>query len=256
MIFKVLGCSGGIGGDLRTTSFLVDDDILVDAGTGVGDLAIEQMAKIDHIFVTHSHLDHVLSIPLLADTVISLRKTPITVHATRETWQILKEHMFNWKIWPDFTVIPNEQNPLLVYSEVTIGQTVNLNGRMFTPLPANHVVPAVGYQIDSGKGSLVFTGDTTNCDALWETVNRIDNLQYLIIETAFGDKEISLARLSKHLSPLLLSVELDKLKHAEAQILITHLKPGETEAIMREVVARDLSRFKTKALHNGQVIQF
>lgn len=256
MILRVLGCSGGIGGKLRTTSFLVDDDILVDAGTGVADLAIEDLARIDHIFITHSHLDHVLSIPLLADTVIGQRKTPVTVHATRETWQILHEHIFNWKIWPDFTVIPSEQNPILRYSEVRLGQPVDLHGRVFTPIPANHTVPAVGYHINSGTSSLVFTGDTTSCDALWETINQIDNLRYLIIETAFGDQEISLARASKHLSPLLLSAELDKLKQAGVQILITHFKPGEDKAIMHEVTARDLSGFDAHALKVGQVIEF
>ncbi len=256
MILRVLGCSGGIGGKLRTTSFLVDDDILVDAGTGVADLAIEELAKIDHIFVTHSHLDHVLSIPLLADTVISLRQTPVTVHATRETWQILQEHMLNWKIWPDFTVIPSAQNPILRYSEVKLGQPVDVRGRIFTPIPANHTVPAVGYHINSGAGSLVFTGDTTSCDALWEAVNQIEHLRYLIIETAFGDEEISLARTSKHLSPLLLSAELDKLQQAGVQILITHFKPGEDKTIMREVSARDLSGFDAQALKIGQVIEF
>lgn len=256
MQIRILGCSGGIGGKLRTTSFLVDDDILVDAGTGVGDLSIEAMANIDHIFITHSHLDHILSIPLLADTVIGLRKTPVTVHATRETWQILQEHLFNWKIWPDFTVIPNESNPILRYSEVALGQAVDLDGRVFTPVPALHTVPAVGYHISSGTGSLVFTGDTTNCDALWQVVNQIEDLRYLIIETAFGDEEISLARLSRHLSPLLLSVELDKLKRPGVQILITHFKPGEAESIMREIGGRDRSGFDMKALSIGQMIEF
>ena len=256
MIFKVLGCSGGIGGALRTTSFLIDHDVLLDAGTGVGDLSIEEMAKIDHIFITHSHLDHVLSIPLLADSVISLRKTPITVHATMETWQILKSHIFNWKIWPDFTAIPDAQNPIITYNETHLGQPVNLNGRIFTPVPANHTVPAVGYHIDSGHGSLVFTGDTSNCKELWQVVNQIENLRYLIIETAFGDKEISLARMSKHLSPLLLSVELDQLTRSDVDVLITHLKPGETDAIMKEVAARDALGLQAHPLCHGQVIRF
>ena len=41
MKFRVLGCSGGIGARARTTSFLVDDDVLLDAGTGVEDLSID-----------------------------------------------------------------------------------------------------------------------------------------------------------------------------------------------------------------------
>lgn len=251
MRIKVLGCSGGIGGDLRTTSFLVDHDILIDAGTGVGDLEVVELAAIDHIFVTHSHLDHIQSIPLLADTVLGLREKPVTIHATRETTQILKDHIFNWKVWPDFAVIPSGNNPLMVYHEVELGVTVELNGRKFTPIPANHVVPAVGYHLDSGENSLVFTGDTTTCDALWEAVNKIDNLRHLIIETAFSNADLELARLSKHLCPSLLLAELAKLQRP-VQLYITHLKPGEGARIMREI-QREAAKYLPSALRNQQV---
>jgi Cft2 family RNA processing exonuclease len=138
MRIKVLGCSGGIGGSLRTTAFHVDEDILIDAGTGVGDLSLEQLAKIDHIFVSHSHLDHVTSIPFLVDTVCWMRGSPIVVYGTKETLDILRAHLFNWKIWPDFTQIPNEESPFMVYREVRIGETVVLGGRRITAVPANH----------------------------------------------------------------------------------------------------------------------
>lgn len=251
MQVKILGCSGGIGGSLRTTSMLVDRDILIDAGTGASDLPIEDMIAIDHIFITHSHLDHIASLPLLVDTVIGLREKHVTVHATCETWQILKDHIFNWKIWPDFSVIPDESNPFIVYSEVKIGETVELGGRRITPLPANHVVPTVGYHLDSGENSLVFTSDTTSCDALWQAVNQIGNLKYVIVETSFSNAEISLAQRSKHLCPSLLIDELHKFNKM-AQIYITHLKPGEGEAIMREVES-DAAQFKPIALQHSQV---
>jgi len=104
MKLRILGCSGGIGGQLRTTSMLLDNDILIDAGTGVGNLSLKQLTRINHVFVTHSHLDHVSHIPFLVDTVGWMRNKPITVHATLE---ILKQHIFNWKIWPDFAQIPS-----------------------------------------------------------------------------------------------------------------------------------------------------
>ncbi|HEY6513073.1 MAG TPA: 3',5'-cyclic-nucleotide phosphodiesterase, partial [Burkholderiaceae bacterium] len=177
MRLRVLGCSGGIGGrHLRTTSFLVDGDILLDAGTGVGDLSLAELSLVDHIFVTHSHLDHVTSIAFIADTVGGMRAQPITVHATRETIAILKNHIFNWEIWPDFTQIPTPQAPFMRYEEIEVGRSVSLAGRSFTPLPAIHTVPAVGFLLDSGRGSLVFTGDTGPNDALWVIVNRLDNL--------------------------------------------------------------------------------
>lgn len=246
MNIKVLGNSGGIGGSLRTTSLLVDDDILIDAGTGAADLTIDEMLRIDHIFLTHSHLDHIACVPLLSDTVIGLRQKHITVHATRETWQILKDHILNWKIWPDYSVIPSEEAPILRHSEIRVGETVEIGGRRFTPLPVNHSVPAVGYQVDSGAASLVFSGDTTSCDALWEAVNRIDNLKYLIIETSFGDAEIELAKLSMHLCPSLLRAELDKLRRSP-EIYITHLKPGEGEAIMHQI-EQEAARHHPRAL--------
>lgn len=254
MKLRILGCSGGIGGELRTTSMLLDDDILIDAGTGVGDLPLDALARIDHVFVTHSHLDHVACIPFLVDTVGYMRNRPITVHAIDPTLEILREHLFNWKLWPDFTRIPNPENPFMRYSAVALGQTVRLGKRKITPLPAKHVVPAVGYRIDSGAASLVFSGDTTTNDALWDEVNRIDNLRYLIIETAFCNREKGLAIDSMHLCPSMLAEELAKLRRP-AEIYITHLKPSEIELTMSEV-ERDAGAHHPRMLRNGDIFEF
>ena len=234
MKLRILGCSGGIGGNFRTTSMLLDNDILIDAGTGVGDLSIAELCMIDHVFVTHSHLDHIACIPLMVDSVGFMRDRPLTIYAIEATLEILRQHLFNWKIWPDFSQIPDARQPLMRYQAIQIGNPVELGGRKITALPANHVVPAVGFQIDSGQASLVFSGDTTTNDALWEVVNRIANLRYLIIETAFSNAEKELALLSKHLCPSLLAEELLKLK-LDPEIYITHLKPGEVELTMQEI---------------------
>jgi len=254
MRLRILGCSGGIGGDLRTTSMLLDHDVLVDAGSGVGDLSIDDLARIDHVFVTHSHLDHVTSIPFLVDTVGWMRNKPITVHAIEPTLEILRQHLFNWKLWPDFTQIPDAHKPFLRYQAVALGKTVDLGGRKLTPLPANHVVPAIGYRIDSGRASLVFTGDTTTNDPLWREVNKIDNLRYLIIETAFCNREKDLAIASKHLCPTMLAEELAKLKR-QAEVYITHLKPGEVEVTMQEI-GECAGGWKPRMLENNQVFEF
>jgi ribonuclease BN (tRNA processing enzyme) len=252
---RVLGCSGGIGGHQnRTTSFLVDQDILVDAGTGVGDLSLSELSLIDHIFITHSHLDHVNSIAFFVDSVGALRPKPVTVYASAATIEILKKHIFNWDIWPDFTTIPTAEQPFMRYQEIELGKTIMLNGRKITPLPAIHTVPAVGYQLDSGKGSLVFTGDTGPNDALWEVVNTIENLRFLIIETAFSNKERSLAELSKHLCPSMLAEELAKFER-QAEIYITHLKPSEIELTMQEIEELQ-GRLQPRMLQNNQVFEF
>lgn len=234
MRLSVLGCSGGIGGNLHTTSFLVDHDILIDAGTGLGELSLADLSRIDHVFITHAHMDHICNLPLLLDSVCNMRTSPVNVYATRQTLDALKRHVFNWEIWPDFSEIPAAEGTVMRYCEISLGETTTLAGRKITPLPAVHTVPAVGYHLDSGDGSLVFSGDTYVNDALWTEVSRIENLRYLIIETAFSNGELELARLSKHLCPSLLASELAKY-HGDASVYITHLKPDEVALIMREI---------------------
>jgi ribonuclease BN (tRNA processing enzyme) len=157
-------------------------------------------------------------------------------------------------MWPDFSQIPTPEAPYLKYEEIRVGEPVRLGGRTITPLPANHVVPAVGFRLDSGDASLVFTGDTTTNDALWEEVNRIENLRYLIIETAFSNAERQLAIDSKHLCPALLADELAKLKR-QARVFITHLKPGEGALTMKEV-EQVAGAYSPRMLFNGQIFKF
>jgi cAMP phosphodiesterase len=179
-----------------------------------------------------------------------MRRHPIVVHGIKEVLDILRAHLFNWKIWPDFTQIPNGDNPFMVYSEIRTGQAVEIRGRRFTPIPANHTVPAVGYCVDNGRNALVFSGDTSANDALWKVVNRTPNLRYLIIETAFPNKERDVAVASKHLCPRMLAEELDKMR-VSPEVFITHLKPGEGALTMKEV-AEAAGRWRPRMLENNQ----
>lgn len=254
MKLRILGCSGGIGGGSLTTAMLLDNDILIDAGTGVGSLSLDELVCIDHIFVTHAHLDHVAMIPFLVDTVGCMRDKAITVHAIQPTIDVLTQHLFNCSIWPDFSKIPNGCSPYMKYSVLSVGETVDINGRKITPLPANHTVPATGFQLDSGQASLVFTGDTTTIDSLWVAVNKIQNLRYLIVESAFSNQKKDIAIRSRHLCPSLLAEELEKLTH-EVEIYITHLKQGEADLTMREIQAC-AGKFNPRRLTNSQVFEF
>jgi ribonuclease BN (tRNA processing enzyme) len=254
MRLVVLGCSGGFGAGLRTTALLVDHDVLVDAGTGVGELSVEDMARIDHVFLTHSHLDHSCSIPFLADTVGSLRAKPLVVHAPEETIAALRRHLFNGELWPDFTRLPSPDAPYLRLAAIAPGQAITLDGRRFTALPGAHAVPAVGYWLDSGAASLVYTGDTGPNPALWDAVNAIGNLEHVIVETAFCDREYRLALLARHLCPRLLARELAQLARP-AQIHITHLKPADSDLTMREI-ALAAGLYHPQMLRHGQIIDF
>ncbi len=255
MKVRVLGCSGGIGGrHLRTTSMLVDHDILIDAGTGVADLSLAELAMIDHVFITHSHLDHIAALPLMIDSIADMRDKPVTVYASDATLEIIQNHIFNWAIWPDFSEISIREQAVMQYKAIRLGQKIRFGDRTITALPAEHTVPAVGYQLDSGAGSLVFTGDTTANDAFWPVINKIVNLRYLIIETAFSNQEKRLAIMSKHLCPSMLGDELAKLGR-DATIYISHLKPGQIELIMGEI-EECAGDFKPRMLQNNQVFEF
>ena len=235
MKIRVLGCSGAIAKDCRTTSFLIDQDVLIDAGTGVGDLTLEEMQQIDHVFLTHSHLDHVAALPLMVDAIAAKRSTPIQVHALQQTIDALKTHIFNNTIWPDFSKIPSLEAPFITFHSLEPTQTLEVKGKFIEVLPAVHTVPAVGYAVTAGKGCWVFTGDTEVNPAFWSRINKLD-VAMLVIETAFSNKERDLARRSLHLSPVALASELDCIeKSKNYPIYITHTKPAETELIMAEI---------------------
>ena len=234
MKIRVLGCSGGIAKGVATTSFLIDDDILIDAGTGVGDLSISEMRRIRHIFITHSHLDHISSIALLADTLFDdLIGQPITVHAERSTIKVLKEHIFNWVIWPDFTVLPNKSRAVLKLKAMTKKKSLEIEGRRIEMIEVNHSVPGVAYRVESQGRSFAFSGDTTTNDGLWAALNKHDNLDLLFVESAFANKDAEIARLAFHYCPQTLAEDLPKLKH-RPKVCISHLKPGEEKRIMKE----------------------
>lgn len=261
MKIRVLGCAGAMAAGHKTTSFLLDDDVLIDAGSGVGDLPLDEMVRVDHILVTHSHLDHVLSIGLLADAVQRRRaqagRPPVQVHALPETLDALRQHIFNGVIWPDFTRLPSPDKPALTLHPLAVGQRLDLGaGRVVEVLSAAHTVPAVGYAVlGSGehRGAWAFTGDTGPNPALWQRLAQLP-LAHLVIECAFGDDECRLAGLSQHLCPTTLGQELGKLGGA-AQVHITHIKPGEREAVMAAVLALDTPH-RISALEHGQVFEF
>ncbi|MCH7343619.1 3',5'-cyclic-nucleotide phosphodiesterase [Pelomonas sp. CA6] len=239
MMIRVLGCSGAIAAGYRTTSFLLDDDILIDAGSGVGDLDLDALARIDHILVSHSHLDHVMSIALLADAVLRRRlqagRPPIQVYALAPTVLALRTHVFNGVIWPDFTRLPSPEQPALRFQVIDTGQQLDLGGRRIEVLSARHTVPAVGFAVDTGPaGWWVYTGDTGPNPELWARLSEL-KVADLVIETAFGDDEQELAQVSRHLCPSLLTEELTQLSQP-TRLHITHVKPGEEAAVMAELV--------------------
>jgi ribonuclease BN (tRNA processing enzyme) len=257
MQIRVLGCSGAIAAGCRTSAFLLDDDVLIDAGTGVGDLALEALARIDHVLLSHSHLDHVLSLGLMADSVMRRRagRAPIQVHALAATIDALRTHLFNGVIWPDFSRLPTAEAPVLAFKPFEVGDVLALGERRIEVLPASHTVPAVGFAVlgapAAARGAWVYTGDTGPNPALWARLNQM-RVASLVVETAFSDDDQALARISRHLCPTCLGEELGHLAQ-RTDVFITHIKPGETEAVMGQI-GRLASSQRISALRAGQVI--
>ena len=235
MQVRVLGCSGAIAQGCRTTSFLLNQHILIDAGTGVGDLPVEEMLRIDHVLLSHSHLDHIAALPLMLDAVGGQRNAPVTVHALPATIAALQQHIFNDVVWPDFSVLPSPQAPFLRYAPIDVGQRLLLAGCTIEVLPAAHTVPAVGFAVQGDQGWWVYSGDTGPNPAFWQRINQLP-VAMLVIETAFSNHESALAQRSQHLAPHTLAQELAQLNPGRpCPIYITHTKPSETQLIVEQV---------------------
>jgi len=235
MNLQVLGCAGGIGGRERlTTCLLLDDDILLDAGTGLATLEMDQLVKIEHVFLSHSHLDHIAGLALLADAILGKRIGPVTVHATAKVIATLKSHFFNWLIWPDFTMIPTADNPILRWDNLEHGVTYDVGGRLITANPVNHTVDATSYLVREQGAGFLFTGDMSTTPALWEKMKSDTNLTKVIVDCSFTNADLELAAVSGHYCPQSLLDDIQAMP-GSTEFLIYHLKPGQEDIIMQEL---------------------
>jgi len=228
---EILGCSGGVGHGLKTTTFLIDDALLLDAGTGIELLKMDQMLAIRDVVITHAHIDHIIGLPLMLATIYDKHQHPINVYALPEVIAALEQHIFNWTIWPDYTKLP-ETAPILHCHIINIGEKFKLQDKEFEVLPAVHPTPTAGYLVRNKESSFAFTGDNGINDPLWPILND-RKPDMLIIDVSFTDEIDELARLSGHLTPSHLADQLAKYDHP-SQIMITHLKPGFEETIMQQ----------------------
>jgi 3',5'-cyclic-nucleotide phosphodiesterase len=252
---RLLGCSGGIGGTgRRTTCYGLDDTVLIDAGTGAGELSLEHMARIDHIVLTHAHLDHIACLPLLLDSVAASRETPLQIWALPAVIDILRAHVFNDQIWPDFTKIPNEIHPFVELNTLPVGVPLEIAGLRFTPLPGRHGIPACGYRVQKGQVALAFSGDTVDCPAFWEAIAGDHALAAVIIECSYPIQMAEMAALSMHLDVSTVARRLAALPDNVASIVV-HRKPGMEEEIAQQLKSALPGRDLRLPVH-GDVYRF
>ncbi|MDR0275087.1 MAG: 3',5'-cyclic-nucleotide phosphodiesterase [Burkholderiaceae bacterium] len=261
MKVRVLGCAANIAQGCKTTSFLVDHDVLIDAGTGVGDLTREEMLRIDDVFITHAHMDHIACLPLMVGAVVTARAgRPLRIHALPQTLQALHAHIFNGIIWPDFSRLPSPGAPAITLHPIGIGEPVLTRSHTVEPLPAHHGVPACGFAVRASAPDApwwVFSGDTEHCPAFWQRINAM-NVGALAIETTFPNRERALAQLTRHYCSETLATGLNQIAPGRHYpIHITHAKPSESKTILREIA--QLAPSTTHPIHMlraGQVFEW
>jgi len=247
MQVRVLGSAGAEFPGFHPPAFLIDGSLLLDAGTIGAVLSEEEQWGVRTICVSHCHLDHVRGIPLLADNII-IKGMAHSVHVvgTKDILSAIRQHLMNNIIWPDFSIIPSTNNPVISYREIEQGIPFLTDGFTITAIPVSHSVPAVGYLVRKGDAALLYTGDTGPTEEIWR---QAPNLSALIVEVSFPNQMHDMALLTGHLTPMLLGRELQKLSALPPLILVTHPKPQYYQQIFCEL--RDLQIPHLELLQDG-----
>ena len=252
MILRVLGSAGAEFPGFKAPGFLVDDTLLLDAGTIGAVLTDEEQWAIRHIFITHSHLDHIRGIPFFADNIVMTnRRHNVKVLAARDILETLKTHILNNVVWPDFSRIPSPEAPIISYQEIEDGEVFQVDGYSVTACSVTHSVPAQGYIVRKGNQALLYTGDTGPTEAIWRHAL---NLSAIIVEVSFPNEMEQMALLTGHLTAKLLSKELEKIMILPPRILITHPKPQFYQTIKDELAALGMPQLEL--LHDGSRYEF
>jgi cAMP phosphodiesterase len=247
---RVLGCSGGELPGHRTTCFLLDGKLAIDAGALTASLPLEELLRVDDILLTHSHFDHVKDIPLLADLLVGRRKTPVRVHASRACARTLKLSVFNGELWPDFTRIPDRRRPVLELCPFGVRQPFRVGRYTVQAVPVSHPVESMGFVVSDARSAFAISGDTGPTGRFWRAVNASRRLKALLVELSYPTARQWLADMSGHLTPGTLSGELAKLERTDLPVLLYHLKPAYQAELRAELAALRLPH--VRVLRRGE----
>jgi len=251
MRIKVLGCYGGQLLGFHLTSFLVNDSILLDAGSPTEALDLEEQFAIRHVFVSHTHLDHIQDIAFLADNRSlkclggSSGNRQIVVHSLPENIDVMRKDFLNNRVWPDFSRIPSASDPILAFEPIEAGQTVQVDGVKITAIAVNHPVPCTGFVLDQGDTQFVYSADTGKTDRIWEVANALPNLKGMIVDCSFPNAYEKLATISGHLTPNGLAGELTKFERlGKVPVYLYHMKPETLNVLTSEVESLFLPKLR------------
>ena len=232
---RALGPYGGSAPGYRMTTFLLDGETALDAGSLTDALPLSAQRRIHRVVLTHAHFDHVASLPFLLENLYG-REKPLEVAAPPPVLASLRRHLFNGETWPDFTRLPSRAKPTLVYRAVAAGKPFRAGAMTLVPLPVDHLVPAFGYFVSKPGRAVLFSGDTMPTEKIWERARRSADLKAIFLEVSFSDAQAAVARASCHLTPRLLPGEIEKAP-PRVPVYLYHMKPPSLARIRREVAA-------------------
>jgi cAMP phosphodiesterase len=255
MKVKILGCSGSETIGHLPPGFLVNDVMMLDAGTITAALSIEAQSRITDILISHTHLDHIKSVLFFADNIIGRTKKPVNIRAIPKVIEAIRKHLMNNIIWPDFTKIPTPKNPVLTYAPMQPGKTVSVAGLRVKAIPMNHPVPAVGFLVSDGRSSFLYSADTGPNQKLWKEAAGAKKLSAIIVDTSFPNSLGGIAEVSGHFTPAQLYADLTRAKiGASVPIYIYHIKPAYDKKVITEL--NNLGRRNVKILQEGKTYNF
>jgi 3',5'-cyclic-nucleotide phosphodiesterase len=223
---RVVGCHGGETPKHRTSAFVLDEKLAIDAGSLTRGLDLPGQFRLEACIVSHAHLDHIRDLATIADNRLQADCEPLLVGATKFTISALKKHFFNNIIWPDFSVIPNAKRPAIQFVELKPEKSVKLAGYDIRAVEVSHTIEASGFIIAGKNGAIGYSGDTGPTDRLFELLNETPDLRALLLEVSFPNREQKLATVSGHHTPKTLAKDLKKLvKAQDIPTLLYHIKP-------------------------------
>ncbi|MDQ3034381.1 MAG: 3',5'-cyclic-nucleotide phosphodiesterase [Myxococcota bacterium] len=245
MELRILGCHGGETPKHKTSSFLLDGKLAIDAGAVTSMLTLEEQHAIETVLISHAHLDHVRDLATLADNRCQQGGPPLVIAAIPETLAVLRKHFFNDLLWPDFSRIPAADGGMtIVFQPLVPEETSELSGMKVTPVLVHHTIDAAGFVVETPTGSLGYSGDTGPTTRFWERLAEERDLRALLMEISFPDEHHKLAKVSGHHTPETLEAELHKLRdHRELPILLYHIKP-----VFEQRVEKELARIRDRNL--------
>lgn len=249
----MLGSYGGREPGCYLPSFLVNEKILLDAGSGASTLTVAEQTQLEGILISHCHLDHVGEICFIADNIFGAKPTSLPIASIDSVLSDLRKHLFNNTIWPDFTVLSAGENPILEFVIVNEGEEQNIAGVSFTAYRVDHSVNAVGYIIRDESGSVVYTGDTGPTNTIWEKAHELDDLRAIITEMAFPNFMEKIAVLAKHFTPDSLHKEMEKMP-TDVPVYLFHEKIRYHKELQQEL--ESLNEPRLQIIVQGETYTF